>query len=621
MNEQANRETIPQLSRRAQWLHIFGRLKPGVSVEQAKAGLQPWFRSMLDDDLRGPDFPRVTDEQRKRFLASTIDVTAAPTGLSGLRDRMKEPLWVLLGGTLLLLLLACVNVASLSLARGAARMGELTTRLALGASRGRIARQVLCESFVIALGGALLGVAVAPFIAQGLLSFVTTDLSPQLDYRVFLFAFALCLLTAALCGLIPAFQAGRLPLITSLTDRSRTAKGSVRLRKALVASQMAFTLILLIGVGLFVQTLARLQAKGPGFATSSLLMFRVSPSSNGYSTADATRAMRELLAEIQATPGVESAAAANTHILTGGSSSSSMTIQSDRRFVADRGISTMRVGPDFFKTMGLQLLAGRDFDDRDVRPAGDTEKEYRSVIISESFAHRYFGDRNPVGYRVGFGNRPDVVTETEIIGVVKGFTRRTLRDESEQAFLPYWDRGTGGGTFYVKVHRDPEAAFASMYRAVRRVDPALPVTDMIAIDGQIDKSLATERMLATLSSGFGGIALLLSAVGLYGVMSFVVTNRTREIGVRIALGASRHGILWLVVRDAAVMLATGIAVALPCAWLLRRLVESQLYGVQATDRMTAVAAVLFLALVALTAAALPAGRAANIAPVTALRQD
>lgn len=621
MNQQANRETIPLLDRRAHWLHIFGRLKPGVSMEQAQAGLQPWFHAMLDDDLRGPDFPRVSDEQRKSFLASALDLTPAPTGLSGLRDRMKEPLWVLLGGTLLLLLLACVNVASLSLARGAARMGELSTRLALGASRVRVARQVLSESVIIALAGALFGVVLAPFIAQALLSFVTTDLNPRLDYRVFLFAFALCLLTAALCGLIPAYRAGRIPLITSFTDRSRTAKGGVRLRKTLVALQMAFTLILLIGVGLFVQTLARLQAKGPGFTASSLLMFRVSPSNNGYSEADATRAMREILAAIQTTPGVESAAAANTHILSGGSSSSNMTIQSDRRFVVDSQISTMRVGPGFFNTMGLQRLAGRDFDDRDVRPKGSTDNAYRSVIVSESFARRYFGDRNPVGDRVGFGIGPGVATSTEIIGVVKGFTRRSLRDESEQVFVPYWDRGTGGGTFYVRVHGDPEAAFASMYRAVGQVDPTLPVVDMIAVDGQIDKSLATERMLATLSSGFGAIALLLSAVGLYGVMSFVVTNRTREIGVRMALGATRSGISWLVGRDAAVMLATGIAIALPCAWLLRRFVESQLYGVQATDQITVAAAVSFLALVALLAAIIPARRAARIEPVTALRQD
>lgn len=621
MNRQANRETIPLLDRRAHWLHIFGRLKPGVSADRAGTGLQPWFRSMLDDDLRGPDFPRVTSEQRKGFLASTLELTPAATGLSGLRDRMREPLWALLGGTMLLLLLACVNVASLSLSRGAARMGELKTRLALGASRGRVARQVLSESAVIALAGALLGVALAPFIAQALLSFVTTDVDPQLDSRVFLFASALCLLTAALCGLIPAYQAGRIPLITSLTDRSRTAKGSVRLRKALVASQMAFTLILLIGVGLFVQTLARLQAKGPGFASSSLLMFRVSPSSNGYSGADATRVMREILARIQATPGVESAAAANTHILTGGTSSNSMTIQADRRFVVDRQISTMRVGPGFFTTMGLQLTAGRDFDDRDLRPTGATEGAYRSVIVSESFARRNFGNRNPVGYRVGFGTGPGVATTTEIIGVVKGFTRRSLRDESEQAFLPYWDRGTGGGTFYVKVHGEPEAAFASMYRAVGQVDPSLPVVDMIPIEEQIGKSLATERMLATLSSGFGAIALLLSAVGLYGVMSFVVTNRTREIGVRMALGASRPGILWLVARDAAVMLATGIVIALPCAWSLRRLVESQLYDIQATDRITVAAAVSFLALVVLVAAMLPARRATRIEPVIALRQD
>ena len=624
MNRQANMESIPLLSRRAQWMHIFGRLKPGVSAGQAKTGLQPWFRSMLEADLNDAEFPRVTAEQRRNFLASTIDVNPAPEGRSDLRNRMKEPLSVLMAGTLLLLLLACANVANLFLARGAARTGEVTTRLALGASRIRIAGPLLSESLLIALGGGALALLVAPYVSQLLLSFVSNQLSSRLDYRVFLFTFVVCVATGGLCGLIPALQAGRIQLFSSLKERSRTARLSVRLRKTLVAGQVAFTLILLIGVGLFVQTLARLQAKGPGFATSSLLMFRASPASNGYSDVDATRVMRELLQKLENTPGVESAAIANTQILTGGTSSSSMTIQSDRRIVTDRAVHFMRVTPAFFATLGTRLVAGRNFAERDLRDPKSDETDYRSIIVSESFARRYFGNRSPVGRRLGFGNRPETRTNVEIIGVVKGFSRRTLRDDRddiEQAFVPYWDRQSGGGAFYLRVRGEPAAAFASIRAVVAQVDPALPIVDMITLDDQIARSLSTERMLAVLSSGFGAIALLLSVVGLYGVISFVAANRTQEIGVRIALGATRRSAVWLIARDALVMIGAGMAVALPCVWALSRFVEAQLFGVRGVDGPTIAGASALLGVVALASAMLPAWRAASVSPTEALRYE
>jgi predicted permease len=625
MNGQANRESIPLLSRRAQWMHIFGRLKPGISAEQAKTGLQPWFRSMLEADLNDADFPRVTAEQRRAFLASTIDVNPAPEGRSDLRNRMKEPLWVLLAGTLLLLLLACANVANLFLARGAARTGEVTTRLALGASRIRIAGPLLSESMLIALGGGALALLVAPYVSQLLLSFVSDTLSSRLDYRVFLFTFVVCVATGGLCGLIPAFQAGRIQLFTSLKERSRTARLSVRLRKTLVVGQVAFTLILLIGVGLFVQTLARLQAKGPGFATSSLLMFRASPASNGYSDVDAKRVMRELLQRLENTPGVESAAIANTQILTGGTSSSGMTIQSDRRIVTDRAVHFMRVTPEFFATLGTRMVAGRNFTDLDLRdPKSAGNNDYRSIIVSESFARRYFGNRSPVGRRLGFGNLPHTRTNVEIIGVVKGFSRRTLRDDRddiEQAFVPYWDRQSGGGAFYLRVRGEPAAAFASIRSVVAQVDPALPIVDMITLDDQIARSLSTERMLAILSSGFGAIALLLSVVGLYGVISFVAANRTQEIGVRMALGATRRSAVWLIAGDALVMIGSGIAIALPCVWALSRFVEALLFGVRGVDVPTIAGASTLLGVVALASAMLPAWRAASISPTEALRYE
>jgi predicted permease len=624
MNRQANLETIPLESRRAQWMHIFGRLKPGFSAEQVKRGLQPWFRSMLEADLRGPDFPPVTAEQRRSFLASRLEVTPAPEGRSDFRNRMREPLWVLMAGTLVLVLLACVNVANLFIARGAARMGEVTTRLALGASRGRIIWPLLSESLLIALGGGMLSLFVARYVIQLLLSFVSNPISAPLDYRVVLFTFVICVATGGLCGLMPAFQAGRIPLAASLRERSRTTKLGVRFRKALMAGQVAFTLILLIGVGLFVQTLAQLKARGPGFDTTSLLMFRASPVSNGYSDADAKRIMREILAKLESTPGVESAAIANAPLLTGGSSTSGMTIQSGQRIVADRVVHYMRVSPGFFATLGTPFLAGRNFDERDLREPKSKDTAYRSIIVSETFARRYFEGRSPVGYRIGFGNRPDTRTTVEIIGVVKGFSRRNLRDDRddiEQAFVPYWDGQTGGGSFYVRVRGKPEGAFDSIRAAVAQIDPALPVVDMTTLDDQIARSLTTERMLALLSSGFGAVALLLSVVGLYGVISFVAALRTQEIGIRMALGATTRSAVWLIARDALIMFAAGTVVAFPFVLLLSRYVEGQLFGVHAFDLPTIGVASALVGLVALGSAMLPAWRAASVSPTKALRYD
>jgi predicted permease len=613
------------LNRRAFWMHVFARVKPGSNAGEAQTALQPWFKSMLDSELQNEGFPPTTPEQRRAFLASTIAVDAAPRGWSYMRVALERPLWVLLSGTLLLLLLASLNVAGLLVARGAARNKELTTRMALGASRGRLTVQLLTESLLMTLAGGFLGLLIAPLVSQALLAFVSknADLSSDLDPRVFLFAFSASILTGILCGLASALQTGRIALIAALKQRLQSAtRGGVRLRKVLVAGQMALTLILLIGAGLFVQTLERLYAKGPGFASDHLVMFRVDPVSIGYPDTKAEQAMRDVLRKLHETPGVETAAVANTHMLTGGSSATHMTMQTEERIPTDRSVHYMRIGPGFFSTLGAQIVAGRDFDERDARLPGEKATEWRSVIVNETLARRYFGKRNPVGYRLGLGNRPNTVTNIEIIGVVKDFSRRTLRDgELEQAFFPFWANDSGDGTFYVKMRGKPESAFASIREAVGQVDGNLPLLSLTTFDDQLDQSLTTERAMATLSSGFGVIALLLSVVGLYGVMSFIVTQRTQEIGVRLALGATRSSVVWLTVRDALIMIAAGTAVALPCAWGLSRFVEGQLFGVRAVDGWTIVAACALLALVALGAATLPASRAASVNPTDALRLE
>ncbi|HJU43420.1 MAG TPA: ABC transporter permease [Vicinamibacterales bacterium] len=609
------------MNRRAAWLHVFGRLKPGLSPEAAKTALEPWFQSMLAGEPETKGFPKITAEQHRRFLSSTFDLQPVPSGLSGGRRALQRPLWVLMAGSVLLLLLASLNVAGLLLARGAARAREFTTRMAIGASRGRIAAQLLVESGLIAVAGGALGLLAAPAVSRVILFFLpqSSDVALRVDGRVLAFALITSGITAVLCGLAPALHTGRTPLSASLTDRSRVAAGGgVRLRKVLVAGQLAFTLVLLIGSGLFVQTLTRLHGN-LGFDGDHLVTVSLDPPANGYAEPDAERVMREVLQRLQAVPGVERAAVANSGMLTGGAASTMVTIQSDRRFTSDRAAARMRVGPGFFPTIGAQLLAGRDFDERDVRPAGDKPRAYQSVIVSESFVRRYFKDRNPIGARIGLSDRPDTKTTIEIIGVVKDFSRRTLRDQQvETIFLQYWDNQSADGTFYLKIGGNAENAFGAIRSAVARVDPELPVT-LTRFNDQIERSLRTERMLASLSSAFGTLALLLAVIGLYGVMAFVVTQRTQEIGLRIALGASRSSAVWLILRDAAVMIGSGMLVAIPATFLLKQFVEAQLFGVNALHPPTIALAGLLLLAVSLAAALVPAWRAATLDPTEALR--
>ena len=614
------------LDRRARWMHVFGRLKPGVTVESAKAGLQPWFKSVLESDRQLDGFPRTTPEQLRSFLASVLDVTPASRGRSNLRRAMEGPLWVLLVGTSLLVLLACANVASLLLARGAARHRELVTRIALGASRGRIANQLLIESLVISLSGGLLGIALAPSVSAMLLSFLPQDVgrasfTSDPDIRVLLFTFLVSILTGALCGTAPALQAGRLSLVTALRDRAPSG-GGVSLRRTLVIGQIAFTLILLICAGLFLQTVSRLHEKGPGFERDRLVLFQINTLQSGYEAAAGSRLVLQLLEAVRQTPGVESAAIAGHTLLAGGSWNTNLTIDyidSRERRPTDRLVHCSPVSPRFFSTLGARLIAGRDFDERG--GLDPTAPRYRSAIVNASFARRYFGDASPIGHRLGFGTRPDTKTDVEIVGVVADFSYRGIREEAEQAFFPFLDIPWAGATFYVRTQGKPEHAFAGIRATVAGVDSGLPILSMRTIRNQIDRSLTTERMMATLLTGFGAIALLLSVIGLYGVMSFVVTHRTREIGVRLALGATRGSAVWLVIRDALVMIGSGTAIALLAGWALARAIAGQLFGVAPVHAPTIALAIVLLAVVALAAAMVPAWRAASVSPTQALHVE
>jgi len=606
------------------WMQVLGRLNEGVTLKQAQVGLQPWFKAMLQRNMNEAGFPKITPEEMQEYLHSSLLLTAAPQGHSSLRRILVQPLWVLFAATMVLLGLACLNVSGLFLARGSARDREIGTRLALGASRGRLGRQFLADSLLIALTGGFLGAALAPLAVRALIAFLPKNtaanaLHAGVDTRLLLFAFGVSVTAGVLSGLAPAWQSGRRSLVSSLQQRGGTAFGGVRLRKVIVTAQIALTLTLVVGATLFVRTLDALMTKGPGFVTSSMVSFTLAASRNGYSNTDGSRLIRRIDEAIRNSPITQVSAVAGVPLLTGGSWNNPITIQGDMRITTDRAVNLNAVTPGFFRTMGIRILAGRNFDERVARPSG--EMGFRSAIVNESFVKRFLDGRNPLGLRIGVGSGPDVKTDIEIVGVMSDFSYRGLRDESEQAFVPFLEAGSGDATFYVRVRGTPESAFQTLRAIVHNADPTLPVMDLRTLDEQVSRSLNTEHMLATLSGGFSLMALVLSVVGLYGVMSFVVTRRTREIGIRLALGADRWSAIWMVLRDALLMILAGIGIGLPVIWFLGRLIVSQLYDVKPFDLTVITIATLVLGTAGLSAAVVPAHRASGVNPTESLRAE
>ena len=607
------------------WMQVLAGLRSDLTPAQAQAGLQPWFKTWLEENTRRPGFPVITADRRRRYFASSLQLAPAPQGYSPLRRSLSQPLWILFAITGVLLGLACLNVAGLFLARGSARSREIGTRLALGASRGRIGRQLLADSVLLALTGGALGIALAPPAVRALIAFLPGNyadahaLRSTVSLRLLAFAFLASLAAGVASGLAPALHAGRDSLISGLRERTGTAFGGVHLRKCIITLQVAFSLILVVGAALFLRTLSDLLTKGPGFDTTRLVSFSLAPLNNSHSRPDSARLIRLIDSEVRALPITRSSAVARFPLLTGGSWSNPFTIQAGQRIVTDHDVQENAISPGFFATLGVHVLVGRNFDERDIRPSGEIGR--RSAIVNQAFVRRYLAGVDPLGVRIGEGSGPDVKPEIVIVGVVADFSYRNLREESEQAFFPIFEGDDFGGTFYVKVSGTAEQALQSIRQIVRDADPQLPILFFRTLDAQVSRSLNTERMLATLCGAFGTLALLLSLIGIYGVMSFVVTRRTREIGIRLALGATGASAIRLVLRDAVTMIAGGMAIALPCVAALGKLVQSQLFGVTATDPATVATAALVLAAGALAAAFIPAWRASNLSPTDALRLE
>ncbi len=608
---------------RSRWLVCMARLRDGVSLDEARGEANLVYQRLLLEDLAHLDTP--PESLKQQFLAKSLVLLPGSRGTSGLREKSGTPLVVLMAMVGLVLLIACANVASLLLTRASARRKETALRQALGAGRMRLVRQHLVESLMLAGAGGLLGLQLAYWIGEGLIRALPLEESPRTlsaapDWRVGFFTLVVSMLAGVGFGLAPALRAGRGDVAQTLrSDASAVIGGGsgLRLRKGLVVSQIALSLLLLIGAGLFARSLTNLRAVDPGFEPDRLFAFDVDPARAGHDFQSRVAILRRIQDELLGVPGVVSASGADVALMTDSSFGNTLRILG---YEPKQGESTNAyfnsVAPGFFETLGIPLLAGRGVG------LSDVDGAHKVAVVNEVFAHRFFETESPLGRRFGMGQRTTTF-DYEIVGVVRDGKNASMREEPKPfVYVPFMQDDTVGGlTYYVRSSVKPDSFGAQLRAAVARVDPTLPVTGLKTMRAQIGESLFVERMVAALSAAFGLLATLLATIGLYGVTSYAVAERTREIGLRVALGAGRRSVLAMVLKDVAALCALGIAIGLPSGFGLGRLIESQLFGLSARDSFTFTTATLALVASVLVAGLVPAVRAARVDPMKALRYE
>jgi predicted permease len=597
---------------RSQWLRIIGRLKPGVGAAQAEAELTSLLHPYNEDILRDPAITKFGANYPKNLREQRITVVSGSGGLSGLRTQYSQPLVVVMAVMALVLLIACANIANLSLSRAAARRREVAIRLGLGASRGRLVGQLLTESLLLAAAGGLSGLLLARWGRDVLLTYlpVGQTLSAPLDSNVLLFTMIVAIAAALLFGLAPAYHSTKVDVAPVLKGGVVHQSTRSPFRKGLVVFQVAVSLVVVIGAVLFLRSLNALLSIDTGFTRKNVLVASID-----MVTERDVNFYGHLLQALKTTPGVVSAAVAWSAPL--GTNTGWLVYIPGYVAKPDEPRTTPWVdgiSPGYFKTMGIPILLGRDFDDRDVAAKASV------MIVNETFARHYFGDESPVGRHVGL--TPGVF-DVEIIGVVKDGKYTGLREQPvRMMYVPHRERiGTSQMTVLVRTAGDPVTFAPTLRQKATEIDRQAIVHDISTAQDQIDRSLLRERLVATISGLFGALALLLAAIGLYGVLSYGITRRTREFGIRIAIGAEGRSILKMVLREAGWVLAFGIVAGLTAAWWLGRIVSNLLYGVQPGDLVSMGIAVGVLAVAGTLAAWIPARRASRIDPIQALRYE
>ena len=608
---------------RTRWVQVFARLKPGWTVKSAEAPLQTLFLQVRANEMTLPGANDWSPYARDQFMKGRMRVESAAGGFSSMRNDFSTPLLVLMCMVGLVLLIACANVANLLIARGFMRQKEIAVRLSLGASRGQLIRQMMVESLVLSAIGGVAGIALAIVLTQALLAFVPSDGRPILihatpDARILAFTLALTFLTGIVFGLLPAMRASRPDPWTTLKDTVGAIAGtggSLFLRKGLVAAQVTLSFLLLFGAGLFVRSLQNLKTADTGVALDNLVTFQLSPALSGYDNPRAMAFFDQLLDNLRAVPGVKAAAIAVVPILAGDEWDNSMSVEGHQAKDGENMQAFMNaLSPGYFAAMGIPILEGRDFNRTDVKENATT------AIVNRKFADHFFPGTSAIGKHIGNGTGPKTKLNIEIVGVVANALYEGPREGiRRQVYMPNW--GKGSVTYYVRTTDASSAAFGAIRGQVRKLDASMPVYAMKTLEGQLDERLMTDRLIASLAAGFGLLATALASIGLYGVMAFVVARRRKELGIRLALGAEPGGVIWLVMREVLLLLAIGLAVGIPAALGLGKLVASQLYGIQERDPWTAVATVAVIALVSAAAGMIPAHRASRIDPILALRYE
>jgi len=598
------------------WIQLVGRIKPGVSLDQARADLDLLFRqAVIEPELA----LQITPETRQWVLNTKLGVESAGNGLSQLRRQFSKPLAVLVVVVGLVLLIACANLANLLLARAASRQREIAVRLALGAGRARLIRQLLTESLLLSLIGAAAGVLLASFGAQFLLKILASGrtevlLEVQPDARALIFTGLLSVLTTLLFGLAPALRACRTDLIPALKDGARGLEfgGSrQRLSRGLIVAQIAISLILLVGAGLFLRTLRNLHAIDLGFERENVLLAALDPSHSGYTPEQTRRSFQGLLDGLQAIPGVRSASLSWNPPVAGGGSSRTVSVEGRAPGPeANREIYINWVAPRYFETLGVPLITGRDFDSH------DTPDSPRIIIINQTMARVFFGAANPIGQRI----RVDDNDIREVVGVVGDSHYLEIREKiTPTLYLNTFQSPAPGSEFAIRTTGDPNAVIPAVRREMERQAPGMAIANVRTLASQVDSWIVQERLVALLSSCFGGLALFIAAVGLYGVLSYTVARRTREIGVRMALGARSRDVMAMILKEILWLVCLGLAFGIPMALILGRFITDLLYGLRPTDALTIVAGISVMLIVSLLAGYIPARRASRVDPMVSLR--
>jgi predicted permease len=609
------------------WLDMVGRIQPGVTAYGVHPALTRTFQQTVTE-IFGPKAP---DELRREIAASTVRLESAATGMSNLRGRFTRPLQLLMAAVVLVLLIACANIANLLLARAASRRREIDIRAALGMSRARLIRQLLTESLVLAALGGMAGVALASLGKEALLRLISADgtrlpLAATTDARLLVFVAVVSSVTAVLFGLAPAWQSARASMAATLVAR-REAGGphSQRLSALLVVAQVAVSLVLLMGAGLFLRTIANLRHVDLGFAPGQLLIVDINPQAAGYDGDRAIALSRRLLEKMRTLPGVSSASLSENGVLMGRDSSTNL-MHPPGLVAGPEGFPRAQwdvVGPGYFSTLGTPLLAGRDFTER------DDVRAPQVIAINEEMARVLFAGANPIGRHLVWGEEGDAPKELEIVAVTRDVKHSGPKDKPESRFyLSYFQMPVvrpgwilASTRFVVRTAANPVTVAPTLRRLVSAEDPRLSVESLDLGSDLVSRTLVQERMVATLLVSFGVLAVGLACLGLYGLIAYDVVQRTSEIGIRMALGAQPGDVLWVTVRRGLVWIAAGVAAGIPLALSASRVAHGLLFGLSANDAGTLTGAAGVMAAMGMLAAYLPARRASRVDPLIALRTE